>query len=312
MRESDLLRHIAAHGVAPGAGGGTVLVGPGDDCAVVRTAGGDSLLLTVDHLIEGRHFVAVGRPGGASVAEVACKALARSLSDIAAMGGTPAWSLATAAFPAGFDNDLARALFDELHALALHWACPLVGGDTATLPAGAPLTLTTTLIGTPHERRGPVLRSGARPGDSVWLTGHVGGSLASGRHLRFEPRVPEGTWLCDVLGDALHAMIDVSDGLGRDAGRIAAASGVRIEIDAALVPLHADAGSVREACAAGEDYELLFTAAPSAERQGPLAEGVCPATRTPVARIGTVRAGAGCVMIEGTSATDARDLGWDH
>ncbi len=314
MRESDLLRHIAAHGPPP-AGAGSVLVGPGDDCAVVRTAHGDALLLTVDHLIEGRHFqgpVVVGPHAavGTPVELVARKALARSLSDVAAMGGTPVWSLATAAFPAGFDDALARALFDELHRRAREWACPLVGGDTATLAAGAALTLTTTLIGTPHARRGPVLRSGARPGDGVWITGRVGGSLASGRHLTFEPRVPEGVWLCDVLGDSLHAMIDTSDGLGRDAGRIAAASRVRVEIDAPSVPLHADAGGVRQACAAGEDYELLFTTDAAGEHA--LREGACPATGTRITRIGTVREGTGCALVENGAATDATDLGWDH
>ena len=307
MRESDLLAHIAAAGVKPA---GSVLVGPGDDCAVVRTAGGDELLLTVDHLIEGRHFAWLNGPGAPPLALVARKALARSLSDIAAMGGSPSWSLATAAFPAGFGGAEARAMFDELDRLALAWGCPLVGGDCAALPAGAPLVLTTTLMGTPHAQRGPVLRSGARSGDGLWTTGRIGGAVRGGRHLAFEPRVREGVWLCEVLGADLHAMIDVSDGLGRDAGRLAAASGVRVEIDGAAVPLSPDAGDIRAAVAEGEDYELLFAASPAAE--GALKGGVCPATGTRVTRIGTVREGGGCVLLDRGGVIDASELGWDH
>ncbi len=312
MRESALLKHIAACGAAWGPGSG-VIIGPGDDCAVVRTAGGDDLLLTVDHLIAGRHFVPVGAAGGATVEQVAHKAVARSVSDIAAMGGLPRWCLATAAFPAGTDDGLARRLFDALRASAERWGCPLVGGDTAALEAGGALTLTTTVVGVPHAVRGPVLRSTARVGDGVWVTGCVGDAVASGRDLTFEPRVADAAWLCDVLGADLTAMIDVSDGLGRDAGRIAAASGVRIEIEGERVPVDEGAGGVAAACAEGEDYELVFTVAAGAE--GRLSAGVCGAggaTGTAITRIGRVVAGGGCgVRVEGVWV-NAADLGWDH
>ena len=310
MRESDLLAHIAAVGAGGAGPAASVVVGPGDDCAVVRTAGGEGLLFTVDHLIAGRHFVEMGRPGGATAEQVAHKALARSLSDVAAMGGLPRWCLATAAFPAGFGDEAARAIFDALRGRGLAWSCPLVGGDCAVLPAGAPLTLTTTVVGVPHAVRGPVLRSGARPGDGVWVTGCVGDALASGRHLEFEPRVREGAWLCETLGAGLHAMIDVSDGLGRDAGRVAKASGVRIEIEGERVPVYEEAGGVATACAEGEDYELLFTA--DAACEGRLSAGVCGDTGTRATRIGRVCAGRGCgLRVEGVWV-DAAGLGWDH
>ncbi len=287
MNESELLAHIYARSEngAPG-----VRVGPGDDCAVVELAGAP-VLLTVDQLIEGRHYDA-----GAPLGAIAHKALARSVSDVAAMGGRPRFALATAALPAGFAG--ADDLFDHMHRAALALGCPLVGGDIATTIG--PATLTTTLVGEPHATRGPVLRSGARAGDGVYVTGRLGGSYASGRHLAFTPRVAEAAALCDALGDDLHAMIDLSDGLGRDAGRVATASGVRMEIDAALVPLHEGVADALTAAGDGEDYELLFTA--SAEPPAGIAT-----------RIGEVVAGSGAVMCLATGeSVNISEIGWEH
>ena len=286
---------------------GLVEVGPGDDCAVVRVApspgatGGGRLLLTVDQLVEGRHF-----DPATHVDLIARKAIARSISDIAAMAGTPAWALAAGVIPDGYPH--ADALFDSMHRWARHWGAPLVGGDIASAPKGSPLVLSVTVGGLPHSSRGPVTRSGARPGDEVWVTGRFGGSLASARHLKFEPRLREAAWLADTLGNNLHAMIDVSDGLGRDAGRIAAASSVRIEIESTRVPRHADVADAMRALADGEDYELCFTAA--AGRLGSLR---APDDLAPVSMIGRVVSGAGCVTVDGAGGTqDVAELGWDH
>ncbi|MGH7130654.1 MAG: thiamine-phosphate kinase [Phycisphaerales bacterium] len=306
MRESELLRHIAERSPVRALGPG-VVVGPGDDCAVLAPSGRD-LLVTVDHLVEGRHFAP--HPG-TPIDAIARKAVARSVSDIAAMAGTPAWGLATGALPpewmaggrAGADE-----LFDRMAHWARHWHCPLVGGDISSLPggAGSPLVLTVTVAGHVHATRGAVLRSGACAGDAVWMTGRIGGSLKSGRHLTFEPRVAEGRWLADTLGEDLHAMIDVSDGLGRDAGRIAAASGVRVEIERARVPLHGDAGAT--ALADGEDYELVFTTAAGVELPP-----ACPLTGVALTRIGRVATGGGCGIIEPDGCVvEGADLGWDH
>lgn len=297
MRESELLAHIAARS-ADLSGSGVVVVGPGDDAAVLRHEG--LTLITVDHLVAGRHF----DPQTATIDQIARKAVARSVSDIGAMAGTPTSGLATGCLPDGYRHG------DELFDRMAHWArshgCPLVGGDIAT--SSGPLVLTIVVMGQAHSARGPVLRSEAKAGDAVYVTGRIGGSLISGRHLSFEPRVAEGRWLADHLGPRLGAMIDVSDGLGRDAGRIAAASKVRIELRASSLPLHGDADGWRSAAAEGEDYELLFTV-----REEAALPAAIPETGVPITRIGTVGRGQGCFIVDEAGAQlDAAELGWDH
>ncbi|MEZ6235513.1 MAG: thiamine-phosphate kinase [Phycisphaerales bacterium] len=273
MKESDLLAHIYRRSAGLAAAFGHVVVGPGDDCAVVRTPGGDEILLTTDQLVEGRHY-----EPGTPIDLVARKAIARSVSDIAAMGGTPTWSLATACLPRGYQH--ADELFDAMHRWAKHWGCPLVGGDIAAFgDEGAPVVLGVTVGGrmdasrivewfeqfdpVPPERVSdlcrPVLRSGAKPGNRVFVTGTLGGSVRLGKHLTFEPRVAAGQWMAWTQS-GVTAMIDLSDGLGRDAGRVAAASGVAFEFKATDIPLAERVESWAHAVRDGEDYELLFTA----------------------------------------------------
>lgn len=304
MRESELLSHIYTRSADIAARYPHVAVGPGDDCAVVRAPGGGALLLvTVDQLVEGRHYRADATP----VDLIARKVVARSVSDIAAMAGSPSWALATGALPRDFPDP--RALCDALHRWAEHWSCPMIGGDIAS--TDGPAVLTVTVAGVLHPDRGPVLRSTARPGDLLWVTGRLGGSLqpdGAGRHLTFEPRLDEARWLCDTLGDRLHAMIDLSDGLGIDAGRIAAASGVAIEIDADAVPLAEGVTDPRRAIADGEDYELCFTT-PACARL----PDACPATGTQLTQIGRVTQGRGCSLRHADCRTeDASRAGWDH
>lgn len=298
VRESDLIKHIYARSAGVSASGGwSVVVGPGDDAAVMRSPTGDVLLVTVDQLVEGRHYQT-----GAAIDLIARKAVARSVSDIAAMGGTPAWATATAVLPDGYMSG--DELFDAMSRWAIHWGCPLIGGDIAFHGASDhPLTLTVTIAGTMPAGREPVLRSGARAGDGVYVTGALGGSFASGRHLTFEPRVGEAAGLGTTLGGRLHAMIDLSDGLGCDAGRVATASGVRIELDAGAIPCHPGVGGWREALGDGEDYELMFTAAGEVPRE---------IVGTRITRVGRVVDGGGCVVVDGESAVDVGDLGWDH
>lgn len=302
MRESDLHQHIYRRVGGLAGRFPQVVLGPGDDCALVRSADGAGTLLTVDQLVEHRHFTP-----DTPVDLIARKAVARSISDIAAMAGAPAWSLATGLLPVGYPH--ARELTDALHRWAEHWGAPMVGGDIAVGPPGAPLMLTVTVGGTVHASRGAVTRAAAKPGDEVWVTGAFGGSLASGRHLTFEPRVGEASYLADTLAADLHAMIDVSDGLGRDAGRIAAASGVRIELDAANLPRHADVTSVRAALGDGEDHELCFTIAASAAGKLP----THTPQRTPLTRIGRVASGpADCVIELDGRWVSVSEMGWDH
>lgn len=298
MRESELLAHIYQR--SAGMAAGPVVVGPGDDCAVVELQG--KVLLTVDHLIEGRHFSSGMQ--STSPDQVARKAVARSISDIAAMGGTPVCALAAASLPPACKN--ANDLFDAVHRWAAHWHCPVVGGDIAI--SEGPLVLSITAVGTAHRTRGPVLRSAAQPGDHVYVTGRLGGSFASGRHLSFEPRLEEARWLCDLLGDDLHAMMDLSDGLGRDSGRLALASGVAVELDADRIPLHSEVSSWKQGVTEGEDYELLFCVAP--HRAFP---AVITNRRTQVHRVGTVAKGSrSWVLLPEGDRIEVSDMGWDH
>ncbi len=301
MKESDLHRHIVerSRGLA---GRGVVLVGPGDDTAALALGG--VTLATVDQVVEGRHFELGGAGGvGASIDLIARKAVARSISDIAAMGGVPVCALATGCLRSGFAHG--DELFDRMSFWAERFGCPLVGGDIAY--GEGPLVLSVTALGRAHAKRGPVLRSEARVGDEVYVTGRLGGSLGSGRHLSFEPRIVEGEWLAESLGDRLGGMIDISDGLGRDAGRVASASGVRLELEAGALPLHAGGGDWRRAVGEGEDYELLFTA-----RSGSRIESVCPVSGVEITRIGRVVEGAGTVIECDGELIDGSEMGWEH
>ncbi|MFA6045165.1 MAG: thiamine-phosphate kinase [Phycisphaerales bacterium] len=316
--ELSLLAHIEKIAAGQSAAFPRVLVGPGHDCAAVRTPRGDTLLLTVDQVIEGRH--APSPPGGwgsqftgvdhLSRDELldlyARKAVARSVSDVAAMGGEPWCGLCSAALPAGFPAQAARVLADATHRWGSAWKCPMVGGDVASFAKthDGPLTISLSVVGVCGGR--PITRAGAKPGDKVYVTGHIGGSLQAGglgRHMTFEPRVREGAMLRTHLGDHLHAMIDVSDGLGLDASRVATSSGVAITLYADRIPLSPGVHDVQQAISDGEDYELLFCAS---SEPGPLGE-------TPVTCIGEVSEGCGVVMVDaGGARTDVSRAGWEH
>lgn len=306
MNESQLHDHIYNRSKELSLGGSNeILVGPGDDCAVIRSASGDLSLLTVDQLVEGRHF-----EPGTDIDPIARKAIARSVSDIAAMGGVPSWSLATGVLPKDYPH--ASELFDAMSKWAQHWNCQIIGGDIASHASpDHPLTLTVTVGGSMRDGASPVLRSGAQAGDQLYLTGQVGGSFESGWHLLFEPRLTAGQW---ASSNGIHAMLDLSDGLGRDSDRIAKASGVIIEIEASKLPINHRCSDWRQAVNEGEDYELLMCIAPSTDipetdpllvglLQGPM--GVCRACET------GEQPGAFIIDPHGTRH-DASSLGWDH
>lgn len=284
-----------------------MLLPSGDDLAAIAVPAG-AVLLGVDQVVDGRHFDLARTP----LSAVGWKAVARSVSDIAAMAGHPSAALAAVVLPSDFGERRAEELFDAVQAAADTLGAPLVGGDIA-VHAGSdgPLVLSITILGTPGPA-GLIQRTGAHPGDTLCVTGQLGGSLdadGGGRHLAFEPRVAAGLDLAQTLGDRLHAMIDLSDGLGRDAGRVARASGVAMEIDAAQLPRHAGI-TWRGAVADGEDYELCFAIAGPAPTS---AAGV------PVTEIGRVVAAGdrpvGSVHLHGTDSADPveiADMGWDH
>ncbi|WP_193212680.1 thiamine-phosphate kinase [Luteolibacter marinus] len=226
-------------------GGKSLAVGPGDDCAVVDPGRGPLRLLKTDAIVEGVHFLP-GTPAG----KVGWKAVARVLSDFAAMGGSPGHLLVTVAV----DADRPVAWMDGLYrgirkCLATHGGV-LAGGETTRLPAGAVISV----AGEGQvARKHLTLRSGGKPGDLVVVTGRLGGSIA-GKHLGFTPRLAEAAWLVDNLRPS--AMMDLSDGLAKDLPRLAAASGCGFE----LGEVPANRGCTRsQALGDGEDYELLLT-----------------------------------------------------
>jgi len=301
VNESQLHQHIYARSESLRLGSGELLVGPGDDCAVIRSDSGELQLLSVDQLVEGRHF-----ESGTEQDLIARKAVARSVSDIAAMGGKPAWTLGTGTLPKGYPH--ANELFDAMQRWASYWGCPLIGGDIASHSSpDHPLTLSVTVGGTMPDNTPPVLRSGAKPGDLLYVTGKIGGSFESGWHLRFEPRLEVGEW---ASKNNAHAMMDLSDGLGRDAHRIAVASDVRIELDATKLPINHHCKDWRQGVSEGEDYELFIALDPN--------QPVDDAPMQLLGPIGTVRA---CETDQSPGATitdphgkyhDASSMGWDH
>ncbi|MCI0362365.1 MAG: thiamine-phosphate kinase [Phycisphaerales bacterium] len=309
MRESDLLEHIFQTSKALRRSD-LVVIGPGDDMAMINLAG-RRLLAGVDQLIDGRHVRLAVTP----IHLVGRKAIARSLSDIAAMAARPVATLVAAALPPDFGVDRANQLFDSMRAVAEQYNAPIIGGDIAFhSDPSKPLVCSATVLAEPSAT-GPITRSGARPGDIVFVTGLLGGSLhpnGLGRHLTFEPRIDVALKLASTLGDDLHAMIDISDGLGRDASHIAERSNVQVTIDAARIPCNDDC-DWRRALSDGEDYELCFAAAPNANVPGQIG-GV------QVTAVGEVRPAPGraspdrarVVVQDGNRQLKADDLGWEH
>lgn len=232
-------------------------VGPGDDCAVVRVTGSsDDWIFTTDPVIERRHFLPA-----TPARLVGRKAIARVVSDIAAMGGTPLWILINLVAPARMSVRRIHRLYDGVADAARTWDLGILGGDTAE---GDTLELHITGIGS-IPRGTAVLRSGARTGDSLYVTGTLGGACLprSRHHLLFEPRIEAGRFLAESR--FATAMMDLSDGLAADLPRLLDASGRGVQVDAAAIPLSRAArrtgNPLRHALDDGEDFELLFSVA---------------------------------------------------
>ena len=240
----------------------SVVVGSGDDCAVLDLGMPDRLaLFKTDAVVEGVHFASDTPPE-----RIGHKALGRCLSDIAAMAGTPAAALITVGLPRQFDPARIEAVYAGMNALALRHRVAIVGGETTTNPSGTFISV--ALLGWVTKGK-CLLRSGAKAGDAIFVTGELGGSLA-GRHLEFEPRLTEAHWLAEHA--AVHAMIDLSDGLAGDLRHVLKSSGVGAELLAGAIPISRAARLAFRAVPSGkppllaaltdgEDFELLFTVA---------------------------------------------------
>jgi thiamine-monophosphate kinase len=310
LTEAEFIASLRALPLRPAARG------LADDAAVLEL-GGSTLVLTHDMLVEGVHYLPGDPPG-----DVAWKLLAVNLSDLAAKGARPLGVLL--GYSLG-EDEWDQAFVAGLGTALTAFGLPLLGGDTVR--GNGPRTLALTAIG---EARGPVpSRAGGRAGDHLWVSGTIGDSGAGLRGLRGEiasdpllteryrnprPRLEAGQRLAPLVG----AMMDVSDGLLIDASRLAEASGVAAEIDLAWLPLSeaflAIQGDSREArlaaATAGDDYELLFAAAP--QRTAEIL-ALQDELGLPLSRIGALAEGSGLRLADGEAAVEPPPrLGWVH
>lgn len=277
-----------------------VLLGVGDDMAILRWRGDDLMLVGVDQVLDGVHFDSRVH----DCRDIGAKVMNRNLSDCAAMACLPATAVATVALPRGLGLKAAQELFLGLRDAATVYDCPVVGGDTASWDG--PLALTVTIIGR-SAGIAPVSRGGARPGDLVYVTGPLGGSIL-GRHMKFKPRIELAREL--AASASVRAMIDISDGLSRDLGQICSASLVGAIIEAKAVPIHPDAEelsrrdgvpALEHALHDGEDHELIVCSSRSLSH----ARLIC---------IGRLTSDRGIMLDRGNGTTlePLKAGGWEH
>jgi thiamine-monophosphate kinase len=344
LSETDLIRQIRRR-----AGKQSALdlrLGIGDDCALLRLRPGEELALTTDLSIAGRHFELDLHPPES----IGHRALARGLSDLAAMGARPVAAFLSLGIPGDLTGHWLTRFLDGFLSLAARYETPLAGGDLAESPLPVADIVLTGAV--PHGKA--LLRSGARPGDLLYVTGTLGGASAGlarlkqlaqpkkpaslrnllsakrrpgtqpqplripaelqealAPHLYPEPRIAQGLFL--LRHSKATAAIDLSDGLSTDLAHLCAASGVTAEIDSALLPIHAaatpPAATLERALHGGEDYELLFTAPPSARVPRRIA-GV-PVTQ--IGRISRARAGRPPVtLLTASCPQPLAPRGWQH
>ena len=230
----------------------SVVVGPGDDCAILRFGSAERLLvLKTDCVVEGVHFTSDSKP-----AAVGWKAMARGLSDFAAMSAVPESALVTLIAPASTPANWVTQLYRGLSKAAAMFEVAIAGGETSRTDGRSAISVSLTGRVEPDRY---VTRRGGRAGDELFVTGRLGGSLG-GRHLTFTPRIAESRWLTKHV--RVRAMMDLSDGLGADLPRLADSSGVGFEVDEAALPRNRGC-TVEQAIGDGEDYELLFAISPT-------------------------------------------------
>lgn len=303
---------IARH-FRPLAGEGAL--GLADDAALLTPPPGCELVLAADAMVAGVHFLADDPPES-----IGRKLLRVNLSDLAAMGAAPLGYLMTVALPRGLPEGWLAGFAAGLAEDQERFGLQVLGGDTVSTTG--PVTLSLTILGTVPPG-GALRRVGARPGDAIWVSGRIGDGWLGLRAARGEWPDPTGALAARyrlpeprlALGRALrglaHACMDVSDGLLQDLSHLCRAGGVAAEVEAALIPVSDAAAPVAALATGGDDYELLFAAAPEAE-EAVLAAAATAAT--PVTRIGRFTAAPPRVTLRGPGGEDITPerLGWSH
>lgn len=275
--------------------GGRVLVGAGpDDCAHLDVTDMAGLAVSTDTIVENTHFLPDDDP-----LSIGWKAVASSVSDLAASGCRPLWGLVALTLRRGMGDRWAMRLMEGVIACAQRYGLAIVGGDTTSVYG--PTSVNVTVIGAPYAER-PISRGGACLGDVLAVTGFLGGSLA-GRHMRPEPRFPEIERILSLV--PVHACMDVSDGLSLDLHRLLSASNVGADVEEAEIPISPAAFKMAEtsgrapldhALNDGEDFELLFAVAPADWKK---LAAAWPGTglKTRLSRIGRVVAEQGLRLV---------------
>ena len=226
-----------------------VIVGPGDDCAVIERNHTHDSLLKTDCIVEHVHFLP-----DTEAERIGWKAVARVVSDFAAMGGLPESLLITLVIPPETETSWVESLYSGMQCCAEFYDFSIVGGETSSTTSGSPAMI--SIAGTGLVEKGQaILRSTAQDGDLIFVTGKLGGSI-QGKHLDFHPRIEQARWLAEHFRPS--AMMDLSDGVAKDLPRLAQASKLGFQLDTAKLPC-SDGSTTENALNDGEDFELLFT-----------------------------------------------------